>query len=75
MLVCVCVCAERKFLFGVSKRMSLWSGIAFFLNILINFIVAGFYPYNNYTMLGKVWHAVDTYIEWGACMKVSVGKG
>lgn len=49
----VVICSERKYLFGVSKRMSLWSGIAFFLNIVINFIVAGFYPYNRDTTLGK----------------------
>jgi len=33
--------------------MSLWSAIAFFLNIMINVIVASFYPYKNNSSLGE----------------------
>ena len=37
--------SESRFLFGVSSRMTLWEQISIILAILINVLVAFFYPF------------------------------
>ena len=42
----VCICTENKLRYEVASRMTMWSSIAFFFAMVVNVIVALFYPYN-----------------------------